>query len=617
MKGFSVIMPTFNNANYIRRAILSLLDQIYQDWELIIVDDGSTDDTKEVLNELLLSSKVTYLRNSENLGLGRSINIGISRARYDYIAYLPADDYYFNNHLQVLLNEFEKSDDIVLVYSGVKFDMPNSLNPVEYYETKLIINGSYLQLVQSAHKRNTLKWLERDEWVTENYFLMYWNKLISLGTFSFTKRITCFYLEHPNQRHRIISEKFGGSINKYRAYYNIKKPIRIKISKYKFVDEEVLYKSFRRKHTIKKNSLKILIVGELSYNPERIVAFEEAGHKLYGLWLQNPVYSFSFVGPLPFGNIEDVPFSNWRDSVREIKPDIIYAISNWDAVSFANEVRKSLPEIPFVWHFKEGPLLCQKNGVWNDLFELYSYSDGTIFLNEEVKEWYELFIKKQRLSMVMDMDTPKKDYFNDDFSDKLSSSDGAIHTVVPGRIIGVTEDDVRVLAKNNVHIHLYTENYHESREGMVNSLKQAAPDYFHSHPHCSSWDWVKEFSKYDAGWLHCFESINKGVLIKACWDDLNLPARMNTLAAAGLPMIEKDNAGNIVAMQSKIKKMDIGVFYKDMYDLSNKLRDKDRIAELTNNVLKNREKFYFDYYVPELISFFREVINKKNNKNNE
>lgn len=612
MKGFSVLMPTFNNANFIRKSVMSLLDQTFSEWELIIIDDDSNDDTQDVLQELLNNPKIRYVKNPKNMGLGYSLNVGMSLSSFDYITYLPADDYYFTDHLQSLMEEFDKSHDIILVFSGIRFNMPDSLSPAEYYETKGIKKGYCLQLVQTSHLKTSLTWIERDEWVTENYFQMFWNKLTTIGVFSFTNKITCFFTEHPHQRHRIMCEKYGGSINKYRAFYNVKKPIRIKVSKYKFVNEEVLYSRFRKKSLIKKNALKILLVGELSYNPERIVALEEAGHKLYGLWLKNPVYSFSYVGPLPFGNIEDVPYEKWKERVREIKPDIIYATSNWDAVVFANEVRKALPEIPFVWHFKEGPFLCQKNGVWDDLFELYSYSDGRIFLNDEVKEWYEQFIYAKGLSFVMDMDPPKKDYFKNNFSEKLSKFDGAIHTVVPGRIIGITENDIRTLAKNNVHIHLYTENYHESREGTVNSLKKAAPDFFHSHPHCSSWDWVKEFSKYDAGWLHCFESSNNGLIRHASWDDLNLPARMNTLAASGLPMIEKDNSGHIVAMQSVIKKLDIGVFYNDMQDLSEKLNNEERMSEIASNILKHREKFCFDYYVPQLLSFFNEVINNKN-----
>ena len=54
------------------------------------------------------------------------------------------------------------------------------------------------------------------------------------------------------------------------------------------------------------DGLKILLVGELAYNADRVLALEEQGHKLYGLWMPNP-YWYNTVGPLPFGHVEDLP----------------------------------------------------------------------------------------------------------------------------------------------------------------------------------------------------------------------------------------------------------------------------------------------------------------------
>jgi hypothetical protein len=73
------------------------------------------------------------------------------------------------------------------------------------------------------------------------------------------------------------------------------------------LDEIDIYKSFRKKYPQDKNSLKILLVGELAYNAERIYALEEAGHQLYGLWMTRPTYTLNTVGYLPFGNVEDIP----------------------------------------------------------------------------------------------------------------------------------------------------------------------------------------------------------------------------------------------------------------------------------------------------------------------
>ena len=97
--GISVIMPSFNQAFFISRAVESLKQQTIQDWELLIINDGSTDNTAEIIRNYLNDERVRCLENKENSGLGTSLNKGIKNALFDRIAYLPADDLYYKNHL--------------------------------------------------------------------------------------------------------------------------------------------------------------------------------------------------------------------------------------------------------------------------------------------------------------------------------------------------------------------------------------------------------------------------------------------------------------------------------------------------------------------------------------
>lgn len=83
--GFSIIMPTYNQAAFIRRAIASLQRQTYSEWELIIVNDGSTDDTELYISDYLQSLKIIYIRNEENTGLGHAVNQALEQANYEYI----------------------------------------------------------------------------------------------------------------------------------------------------------------------------------------------------------------------------------------------------------------------------------------------------------------------------------------------------------------------------------------------------------------------------------------------------------------------------------------------------------------------------------------------------
>ena len=493
---FSIIMPTYNQASFIRRAIQSLYRQTYQNWELIIINDGCTDETEMFISDLLVDTRIVYIKNDSNLGLGCALNQGLNAAKHEYIAYLPSDDFYYENHLESIKKKFEEYDDMILVYTGMRYDFPDTLHFTFDTESKGVRKGYCLQLVQTSHKRTEERWVERSEWVTEDLYSMFWYKLIGEGTFGMTNEVSCSWVSHPAQRHRFVSEKYGGGLNQYRNYYQVKSPVKMRVSEYKFIDEEKLYSNFREKQSFCESSLKIVLLGELAYNPERIYALEEAGHQLYGLWLPTPVFSFSAVGPLPFGHIEDIPLGSWKDRFAEIHPDVIYGMLNFGSVAFAYDVMRACPDIPFVWHFKEGPSVCLRNGVWDKLIYLYTHAAGKIFLNDTVKEWFKQFLPPTSgLSLVMDGDLPKMDNFKDDFSPKLSAQDGEIHTVIAGRMIGISDTDLKVFVNNNIHIHLYTENYYNDRARENIQRFRTAPNHFHVHPHVSADNWTKELSR--------------------------------------------------------------------------------------------------------------------------
>jgi hypothetical protein len=73
-------------------------------------------------------------------------------------------------------------------------------------------------------------------------------------------------------------------------------------------------------------------------------------------------------------------------------------------------------------------------------------------------------------------------------------------------------------------------------------------------------------------------------------------------------MLQFDNAGSVVAMQSLVRSLDIGVFYSDAEHLGEQLHDQERMARLRRNVWEQRERFTFDYHADALIDFFRQVI---------
>jgi hypothetical protein len=212
------------------------------------------------------------------------------------------------------------------------------------------------------------------------------------------------------------------------------------------------------------------------------------------------------------------------------------------------------------------------------------------------------------LSLVMDGDLPKREWFTDDRAPLLSDLDGEIHTVVPGRPIGLHPHTVADLAARNVHLHFYGDFVQGQWQAWIDRALPLAPDHLHLHPNVDQRLWVAEFSRYDAGWLHFLKSENAGEIRRAIWDDLNLPARMGTYAAAGLPMIQADNTGAIVATQSLARSLGIGVFATDIEDLSTRLADRELMARLRANMWRQRHHFTFDHHAGRLIEFFRSVI---------
>lgn len=97
----SVIIPLYNKYNCIERSINSVIKQSFADWELIIIDDGSTDNSASIVEKYLLSNKIKLIR-QPNGGVSNARNHGIKEAQGEWIVFLDADDYFLPDALYVL-----------------------------------------------------------------------------------------------------------------------------------------------------------------------------------------------------------------------------------------------------------------------------------------------------------------------------------------------------------------------------------------------------------------------------------------------------------------------------------------------------------------------------------
>lgn len=111
----SVIIPVYNGEKYIYEAIDSILNQAYQDFEIIVIDDGSTDNTPKILKEY--GSKIKW-KSQENKGQASAINEAIKMANGEYIALLDSDDVYLPNKLEIQISYLDRHQKIGLVYSN-------------------------------------------------------------------------------------------------------------------------------------------------------------------------------------------------------------------------------------------------------------------------------------------------------------------------------------------------------------------------------------------------------------------------------------------------------------------------------------------------------------------
>ena len=103
----SVIMPVYNVEQYLRRSIESVLNQTFKDFELICINDGSTDNSLEILNEYATKDPRIQIINQENAGLSCARNSGLEIVQGEYIAFIDSDDFYATNFLEVLYSAQE------------------------------------------------------------------------------------------------------------------------------------------------------------------------------------------------------------------------------------------------------------------------------------------------------------------------------------------------------------------------------------------------------------------------------------------------------------------------------------------------------------------------------
>ena len=111
----TIIVPVYNSENYIRRCVDSVLRQSFEDFELLLINDGSTDGSLKILREYEKSDKRIRVINQENMGVAKTRNKGIKLASGKYIMFIDNDDYIENDYINKYYNSIKDTDyDIVI-----------------------------------------------------------------------------------------------------------------------------------------------------------------------------------------------------------------------------------------------------------------------------------------------------------------------------------------------------------------------------------------------------------------------------------------------------------------------------------------------------------------------
>lgn len=230
----SVIMSVFNGEKYVEDAIKSILGQTYRNWELIIVDDGSNDSTKEIIHQYTDDSRVKYFYH-ENIGLTKSLNRGIRESSGKYIARLDADDRSFPTRLEKQVAYLESNPSDVLIGSFYwNVDMREEFMflacpPVDHEECiKLLKWSSSVFLHSSVMFRKVIgqETIIYDEKFKQGQDQRLWAKLSTFGKLSTLQEPLCLALRNSGESITSNRSILEGFLLKTRLAWFTRKDLR-------------------------------------------------------------------------------------------------------------------------------------------------------------------------------------------------------------------------------------------------------------------------------------------------------------------------------------------------------------------------------------------------------
>lgn len=207
----SVLMPVFNCEPYIAESVSSILSQTFEDFELIIIDDASTDKTVEVI-ESFKDSRIQLIRKPHNSGYTNSLNMGLRIAGGKYIARMDGDDISYPDRFRKQLDFFQENPEVIVCGTNYRFMKTGVVNhhPSNPEEVKVdLLSGCYVAHPTVMFKRevltmNSIEYNPEYE-PAEDYNL--WVELSQYGLIGNLSEVLLDYRTHDRQVSNVYSER--------------------------------------------------------------------------------------------------------------------------------------------------------------------------------------------------------------------------------------------------------------------------------------------------------------------------------------------------------------------------------------------------------------------------
>ncbi len=223
MSLISIVLPVYNGEQYLEESICSVLKQTIEDWELIIVDDCSEDETFSIIEKYeKMDNRIRGIRNETNQKLPKSLNIGFSYAKGKYLTWTSDDNIFLPNALEKMLQYLEINRDIPMVCAGMDMidSSGNIIGSFEGYEEKLM----YFNNCVGACFMYRYKVLEEIGNYNLDWFLIedyeYWMRILFFyGKIGYISQTLYKYRYHNNSLTATRTIEIGRQLAKFRIKY--------------------------------------------------------------------------------------------------------------------------------------------------------------------------------------------------------------------------------------------------------------------------------------------------------------------------------------------------------------------------------------------------------------